>query len=231
MKNKKKSPQNAQVVSYINLRIGLGVLGFFLPFFLIVGNWLFSGCTQLQPSISHYYYTYMGDFFVGALSAVAMFLFFYKGYDKRDAIVANCTAVFALATAFFPTSPYEKAECTYFIISDPRNFNAIHYSAAALLFLSFAYISIVLFTKSKPGKIITPVKKIRNKIYKTCGIIILFCVALIACYNFLDKINIVWYETISTLKPTLFLETAALMAFGFSWITKGKMFLSDEEDE
>ncbi len=214
---------NAFVISYLNLRIGLGFVGFFLPIILVVGTWSLTDCTQLQPSISHYYYTIMGNYFVGSLCAVAMFLFFYKGVDKQDGIVANFAAVFALLVAFFPTNPSTDSICEYISINKITSLNVVHYSAAALLFASFAYFSIFLFTKTDPTKPMTKHKKIRNRIYVTCGIIIIVCIALIAVYNFVGNLETIFAKY----KPTLVLESIALFAFGTSWITKGEMILKD----
>jgi hypothetical protein len=214
---------NAFVISYLNLRIGLGFVGFFLPIILVAGTWGLADCTQLQPSISHYYYTIMGDYFVGSLCAVAMFLFFYKGVDKQDGIVANFAAIFALLVAFFPTNPSADSICQYISTNKITSVNAVHYSAAGLLFASFAYFSIFLFTKTDPTKEMTAHKKMRNRIYKTCGFIIIICVALIAVYNFVGNLE----TTFAKYKPTLVLESIALFAFGTSWITKGEMILKD----
>jgi hypothetical protein len=214
---------NAFVISYLNLRIGLGFVGIFLPIMLVVGTWSLADCTQVQPSISHYYYTIMGDYFVGSLCAVAMFLFFYKGVDKQDGIIANFAAVFALLVAFFPTDPSADSICQYISTNKVTSVNAVHYSAAGLLFASFAYFCIFLFTKTDPTKEMTDHKRIRNRIYKTCGYIIIVCIALIAVYNFVGNLE----TTFAKYKPTLVLESIALFAFGISWITKGEMVLKD----
>ncbi len=214
---------NSFVISYLNLRVGLGFVGFFLPIVLILGTWSLADCTQLQPSISHYYYTIMGDYFVGSLCAVAMFLFFYKGVDKQDGIIANFAAVFALLVAFFPTNSSADSICQYISITKTTTVNAVHYSAAGLLFASFAYFCIFLFTKTDPTKEMTAHKKIRNRIYVTCGFIIIICIALIAVYNFVGNLE----TTFAKYKPTLVLESIALFAFGASWITKGEMILKD----
>jgi uncharacterized membrane protein len=214
---------NAFVISYLNLRIALGFVGFFLPIILVLGTWGFADCIQLQPSISHYYYTIMGNYFVGSLCAVAMFLFFYKGFEKIDSIVANFAAVFALLVAFFPTDPSTISTCTFISTSRTGSVNYIHYAAAGLLFSSFAYFSLVLFTKTDPTKMMTHQKKMRNNVYKTCGIIILMCILLIAIYNFVPGL----ISKFSAYTPTLVLESLALFAFGISWIAKGEMFLKD----
>ena len=211
------------VISYLNLRIGLGFVGFLLPIVLIAGNFLFDNCTQIQPSISHYYYTAMGNYFVGSLCAVAMFLFFYKGPKKIDGIVANIAAVAALLVAFFPTDEAESSVCKYFFTERQNSVNYIHFTAAALLFSCFAFFCLFLFTQTG-GTIVTHNKSVRISIYKICGIIIVVCIILIAVYNLVGNMEI----TFAKYKPTLVLESVALFAFGASWITKGQMFLKDK---
>lgn len=215
---------NSFVVSYLNLRIGLGFVGFLLPIILITGSFLFDNCTQVQPFISHYYYTAMGNFFVGSLCAVAMFLFFYKGPKKIDGIVANIAAVAALVVAFFPTDESESSICKYLFTERVNSVNYIHFTAAALLFSCFAFFCLFLFTKTSGYLVVTKRKKVRNSIYKTCGIIIVVCIVLIAVYNLVGDLE----TTYANYRPTLVLETIALFAFGTSWITKGQMFLKDE---
>ncbi len=212
------------VVSYLTLRIGLGFVGLLLPIVLIMGTLLFDNCTQIQPSISHYYYTIMGNYFVGSLCAVAMFLFFYKGPKKIDGIIANIAAVAALLVAFFPTDEGALSLCKYVSTKRVDSVNAIHFTGAAVLFGSFAFFCLYLFTKTGHGHIVTAHKKIRNSIYKTCGIIILICIVLIAVYNLAGNFG----AAFSKYKPTLVLESIALFAFGTSWVTKGEMFLKDK---
>ena len=214
---------NNFVVSYLNLRIGLGFVGFLLPIVLITGNFLFDNCTQVQPSISHYYYTAMGNYFVGSLCAVAMFLFFYKGPKKIDGIVANIAAIAALLVAFFPTDEAESSVCKYLFTERKNSVNYIHFTAAAFLFSCFAFFCLVLFTQTG-GTVVTSKKRVRMSIYKVCGIIIIACIILIAIYNLVGNLE----TTFAKYRPTLVLESIALFAFGASWITKGQMFLKDK---
>jgi len=53
----------------------------------------------IQESISHYYYTGMRNVFVGALCAVALFMFFYCGYDKWDDLAGDMAGIFAIGVA------------------------------------------------------------------------------------------------------------------------------------
>jgi hypothetical protein len=216
---------NDYVISYLNLRKAVGVLGIALPVVLItVYPLLNKGCT-LPPSISHYYYTNMGTFFTGTLCAVAMFLFSYKGPEKADERASMIAAACALGVAFCPTnSKIYLQECSKVTLMANDVRNAFHYGFAALLFLTFAYFSLFLFTKtSKPP---TPEKLIRNKIYRACGWIIIVCVIAIFILTIMDN-----KEALETEKANIYtfiFETIALFAFGISWLVKGGTFLNDK---
>jgi hypothetical protein len=82
------------VYSYLALRKAVGWIRILLPFVLMLGvSLIFKGDIKLQ-NISMYYYTGMLDVFVGALCAIGLFLFFYKGYDKWDDWAGNITQNF-----------------------------------------------------------------------------------------------------------------------------------------
>ena len=222
-------PNQSLVISYLTLRKAVGILGMSLPVVLFAGYFVFESGCDFPPSISHFYYTGLGNIFVGTLCAVALFLFSYNGHDKGDQVAAKFASLFALLVAIFPTNfgDYTYISCIRMSqLEDPVS-NAIHYIAAALLFSSFAFFSLVQFTKTnQPGKL-TGAKRTRNIIYKTCGWVIVVCI--------IGIIGIYWlpvdlYRKIRFMKPTFTLETIALLAFGFSWLTKGNTFFKDKGD-
>lgn len=175
-----------RLISYQTLRKAVGGLGIGLPLAMIIGNYIFSNCTHIQDSISHYYYTITGNLLVGILCANALFLIVYKGYpdDKRDDRWTNWAGIFALVIAFFPTDDNSADSCAIFHLANNELRNAIHYGCAALFFILLACISLFLFTKSKGGK--TKQKIIRNKIYRICGVVIFVSIVLIAFYKFFE---------------------------------------------
>ena len=68
----------------------------------------------------------------------------------------------------------------------------------------------------------TEEKKKRNRIYRTCRVVILVCIGLIGL------ISTPWLEGFAaSLKPVFWLETFALWAFGFSWFVKGETLWKD----
>ncbi len=205
------------VVSYLDLRKAVGIIGLALPFVLAFGDILLHGL-RIENSISTYYYTEMRNIFVGSLCAIAIFLMSYRGYDRRDAIAGNLAFVFAIGVAFIPTTPLPVATTEQELIGD------VHLAFAALLFLTLAYFSIKLFTETDPTKTPTPRKLQRNAVYRVSGYIILACIGLIAVAALPPvKALVDWLE------PRFWLESIAIVAFGVSWLIKGETILKDQE--
>jgi len=210
------------VFSYLTLRKIVGLLGISFPVILILGSIIAGGCNEIQSSISEYYHTIMRDIFVGVLCIVAFFLFAYNGYEKADKIAGSLASFFALGIAFFPTTIQLPINaCSIEPANQNKLAGSFHYIFAALLFLTLAYFSLYLFPKSRGYK--TKEKIMRNRIYKTCGYIMLTCIVLLALY-FLFFEN----SELSKYKPVFFLEGASLWAFGISWLIKGEFLLKDK---
>lgn len=208
-----------ELISYRQLRMLIGLIGFLLPVILITGNCINKETFILESSISHYYYSCMGDVFVGLLCAVAIFLFTYKGHIKEeedllsDSFTGNVACIFALGVAFFPTAENNTVQ---------TNVSWIHYIAAGLFFSSLAYFSLVQFTKSK-GEL-TPMKILRNKIYKACGWTIVLCIIMLLLYNIPFLKN-----AVESTHYFIAFEILALWAFAFSWLVKAEVFFADKE--
>ncbi|MBA2248800.1 MAG: hypothetical protein H0W12_01255 [Chitinophagaceae bacterium] len=219
--NKDTSTKDPRLISYNTLRKAIGWMGISLPAVMIAGNFLWGHCSSLQDSNSHYYYTVTGNLFTGILCAVALFLLAYKGFDRTDHITSSLAGFFALGIAMFPTNDNSANSCA--IIHLPINAirNYIHYCFAAAFFISLACISLFLFTKSKGYK--TKEKKLRNKVYRSCGIIIFIAVFLLALYSFFGD----HFHSFGKYKPVFWLEWIALGAFGASWLVKGELILKD----
>ncbi len=93
------------VLSYLGLRKAIGIIGILLPFVLVFGKILLERGLGIESSISAYYYTVMGDVFVGSLCAVGVFLLSYRGYERKDNIAGDIACIFAIGVALFPTKP------------------------------------------------------------------------------------------------------------------------------
>jgi len=209
-----KKPIIPEVISYLTLRTTLGILGLLLPVVLVLGSFFLGGYKEIQESISSYYYTNMGDVFVGILFTYGLFLFAYKGYGKIDNLAGNLACVFALGVALLPC------------LNDNPLIRHLHLVFASLLFLAFAFFSIFLFTKSKHKKPLPPKKRIRNRLYRGCGYTILGSMLLMGIYFLFMKES---FPELARFKPVFWLESIALWAFGISWIIKGEALIKDRE--
>ena len=216
-----KNQLDPRIISFMTLRKAVGWLGMSLAPAMLIVNYFFSNCSMVQDSISHYYYTVSGSVFVGILFAVAFFLFAYNGLERIDKWSTSIAAFFAICIALFPTNDNSAHSCAIVHLPDHEIRRVIHYTAAALFFIVLAYISFILFTKSKGIK--TKEKKIRNSIYRTSGIVIIICIALIAFFGLTQNEP----DGSATFKPVFWLEWVALIAFGVSWLVKGEIVLKD----
>jgi len=219
-------PEQSLVLSYLDLRKAVGIIGVSLPFVLVLGDWLLqalrgasASSPVFEPSISCYVYSRMGRVFVGSLCAIGVFLLSTRGYDKRDEIAGRLASVFAVCVALFPTSPCPGADALHALISK------FHWTCAALLFVTLAYFCLKLFTETSPDLPPTRQKLQRNLLYKVCGYIILVSILAIG----LDKLVPTVGSLLDRLNPVFWLESIAVVAFGVAWLTKGEAILKDEQ--
>lgn len=209
------APDNSLIISYLTLRKAIGVLGLALPFVLVLGALLIFR-TGPQPSISDYYFTGMRDVFVGTLFVTGFFLFCYKGYGRLDDIVGDVAGIFALGVALFPTQAEgDHSHCALVI-------GRIHLACAALFFLALAFFCLYLFTRSDGRP--TAMKLVRNRVYRSCGWTIIGAISFIVIWFLLLKSRL---PDLDAWHPVLILETIAEIAFGVSWLVKGRTLLKD----
>lgn len=118
--------------TYFSLRIGMGGVAAALPPLLWAGGRL-ADHESLRCSMSAYYYSpAMRDVFVGALCAIGVFLYLYKGFSKQENWALNAAGLFVIGVALEPTSP-TCPEGAGFSMS-------VHGALAVLFFLSIAYV-------------------------------------------------------------------------------------------
>lgn len=219
---------NGLILSYQALQQLLGWFGLTLPVVLLL--YAAFAVQGLQPSISDFYYTAMGDVLVGILSAIGIFLLCYRGYEKlpgqwlSDRQVSFTAGIAALGVAVFPVHrlgqpPCNLTDVTCITFGWSVHPDWFHYGSAAVFFACLALFCLVLFTRgdrTPDGHILwTP----RNIFYTTCGGLIVLSIlamapyvmgndqtrALLAGYNYLF-----WWETLG------------ILAFAASWLKKGK---------
>ena len=217
MKTKRQS-DNDLIISYKLLRKLIGTIGVFLPIILGVGMLFFDKENFIQDSISDYYGTELRDIFVGFLFALGFFLFSYKGYKAEgkgllhnDQFFAILGGIFALLVAIFPTT----SECD--------TIRAIHLTSAVLLFAVFTIFCLVIFRRGVPFSAQTKMKKVRNRFYMWCGIlIIVFVLGAGLSFVFMTE------EARRDTDIVFWCETFALWVFGFSWLIKGEAAFTDK---
>jgi drug/metabolite transporter (DMT)-like permease len=187
--------------TYLALRRAVGLIGILMPFTLMLGNYfIFRGEFALR-SISRYYYSDMHDVFVAALCAMALFLFFYSGYGRRERWAGILAGSLTLGVVFFPTT-----------LAGPTDLiGRLHYVCAGLLFLLLAWISLFHFPRKRPGS----AKQVTDKIQVICGLLMIACVVAIFLYYAFFRV-----EGLETC-VVFVAETVALVAFGVSWLTEG----------
>jgi hypothetical protein len=208
---KSKTKNSDLTYSYLSLRNSLGWIGILLPFVLMLGMLLFFKGDIIRTTISQYYYSGMRDVLVGSLCSIALFLFFYKGYNRYENWSANIAGFFALGIAWFPTSAVEPLD----------TIGKIHLFCASMFFLILSAFSIFFFTRKVPHP--TKRKLKRNIIYVICGLVMIACLLAIVIYvNFIRTEN-------SDSHFVFWAETVALIAFGISWLTKGGTLYPDKK--
>jgi hypothetical protein len=157
------------------------------------------------------------------LSATAIFLITYKGYDN-DNVYTNLAGFFALGIAFLPTSNITDGACALFVLPSNELREQAHLLSAGAFFLTLAYISFFLFVRSKHH--MTSEKRKRNLIYRSCGMVMVTMVVLICVYYWIlpESFRQQWGRA----RPVFWLESIALWAFGISWLVKGETILKDK---
>lgn len=219
-----KKIKNIDVFSYRRLRRAIGYLGLFLPI-VLVGLSLFSFFdTEVQPSISDYYYTNLRDIFTGTLAAVGLFMIRYKGHGnpsfwKNDELLTNIAGIMAIGVALIPVNPEYDHQKIYTLLPFTQQWLGwVHYGFAALLFGIFSLLAINVFTIGQNPDEQIPVSRLNeNNIYRFCGFSILILMLLVPVSENLRLFP----------NSTLVLEALSLFLFGTAWLIKGRA-LGDE---
>ena len=212
------------IYTYRRLRKAIGYLGITLPVLLVVLSFIAFFDTQVQRSISDYYYTNLRDIFTGTLAAVGLFMISYKGHRnpsilKNDQLLTNIAGIMAIGVALIPVTPELESQKIYTLI--PYHFDWLgwlHYGFAAMLFGIFALLAINVFTIGQNKAEDIPVSTLNeNNLYRVCGIAIIILMILVPISEVFELFPY----------STLILEALALFFFGTAWLIKGRV-LGDE---
>ncbi len=190
-----------------------GLLGALLPWISLIGALLVNSVTPLGDgfwndlSISATYY--VTPALAGVLTTASVVLMCYDGYNLQDNLVTTLSGVFGIMIVLFPCKCSIATEYTGFFQLSENTSNIIHCTSAVIFFCLLAYNSLFLFTKHED--VPTKQKKIRNIIYRVCGIGMLCAMVLMPL-------------PVSFHAKTWWIEMLALTFFGISWLVKGNAF-------
>ena len=200
----------------------LGILGTILPILVTISRLITTKSLSTLHSISgcHYFHDYL--LFEGIIVAVGIFLIYYRGYDIKDWWLSTVAGICAILLAFSPCSlPHgieiDKALIGRNILNLPLIVTEWTHNITALLFFIFLAVIIVhQFTKSNSTNK-SKEKCIRNKIYISCGIIMLLAIFIGGAVQFLFRIEF----------GVFIGEAIGLLCFGIAWLIKGEILLKD----
>ncbi|WP_222538674.1 hypothetical protein [Pedobacter polysacchareus] len=231
--DKSKEENNELVFSYLTLRNLIGFSGILLPLVLAIAPKRPSDYYGIEPSISDYFYTDRGDILVAVLCILGAFLITYKGYTWKEQLLTFIAGICSIGIALVPTK-MNCLECKLSIHTGNGGIfsfmagTAWHFSFAAIFLLCLAIMSLVFFTKGREedyyqqaGGNFTQKAK-RNVVYKVSGWIIIGSLLILGLY-FLIK------PDLGQIPIVFAFEALAVVAFGFSWITKGQTLWPDGE--
>ncbi len=184
------------------LRVMIGWLAMLLPWIVVLLIGYF------PKSISATWYTNACTPFMIVLGAASLLLISYRGYEKIDDIILTCSGMAGLGICLFPCSIETVTGKVGTFMIDSKISHIVHIICAVIFFALLAYNSFFLFTKCDGAK--TKQKKIRNIIYRVCGIGMVASFAILLLPPFHIK---VWL-----------METIALLFFGVSFLTKADIY-------
>lgn len=198
-------------INTTRLRCTIGWLAIALPWLSVLFSMVFSHTIWPQSiSITYYEFQTAMPMLMIVLGSASFLLISYKGYSKIDDIINTIAAIFGLLILLFPCFKAGYVICGSFQVPNTVS-DTIHMIAAVAFFGLLSFNSLFLFTKSS-GKM-TKEKKIRNIIYRVCGIGMLASFLLLIPFNLCNVRIGVWI-----------VEAVALAFFGISWLTKADYY-------
>jgi hypothetical protein len=165
----------------------------------------FAGEPLKSISASYHEGGWSQSFFVGFLFAIAAFLLSYNGKSRCEMILSKVAAIAAFGVAMFPCKCNDKTEIIEYV----------HATSAAVMFLILAYFCYVFYKRAKVKGHTEAVR--REVVYAACGAVIMISMLVLSLdavlgHRFSDQVE----------RLTFFGETAALIAFGISWLTASR---------
>ena len=189
-----------------------GFLGMILPWISLLGAYIYSGYNPVTENFWKYFSIsetyYVTPALAGILTAASIVLMCYDGYTLQDNLVTTLSGAFGLMIVLFPCDCSPAPDVVGFFQIPADISNTIHCVATSIFFILLAYNSLFLFTI---GDTENHSKKMRNIVYKICGIgMVVSMILMVIPFHFYMK--------------TFWIEAVALTFFGISWLVKGNPF-------
>lgn len=137
--------------TYMTLRKLLAGTAVALPLALVGGGW---GLADLHvlPQLSAYYFTSVGDLFVGMLCVIGIGLIAYKGFTDAEDIALNIGGVLICLVALFHMEPKLALQCFVKADIDPSEYllrslqfrvpSWLHFACAVMFYVVLGYVMI-----------------------------------------------------------------------------------------
>ena len=192
--------------TYFTLRLSMGLTALAFPILLSLGGWVVADLPY-QPSLSDYYYTRMGDVFVGMLIAIGASLTVYAGYSRQEDRVLNMAGVLAVIVALVPPFRELPAGHTW----EPLLTSSALHGTAALAF--FAAIGWVCIFRSRDTLELIPNELVVRRYRQLYGLIgVLMIIAPVTAVIFSAVLN--------DGRMVFWAEAFAVWVFAAYWLTK-----------
>jgi hypothetical protein len=222
------TPERKYVLSYVLLRIIVGVVGLLLPLVLILGDAaVLDAPFSARDSLSAYYHSPMRDFFVGTLCVIGILLVTYMLADWRKAEFWASTigGICLLGVAGCPTersnlppgAPYcEHLDplpngCTELEHRYGEVFiGHVHLGFAAVALASLGFIALIFALRERT-----------ERQSRWLAALHFACAGVIALALALAVVGTQQGWRIGALTPMYVGEVATVAAFGVGWIAKG----------
>ena len=155
------------------------------------------------------------DVLVGAMFAVAAFMFAYNGYRRLEQVLTKATAVAALGVALFPGEVEPAGSGT----------QTVHTIASVVMFATLAGLCWIFYQRAKRKNLMRANR--RAILYVICGWVMLVSMLVVAVDHFLGGPLL---ERIPRL--VFYCERVALFAFGTAWLAAGHIvpWLTDPQE-
>lgn len=223
MTREQQTHHHGMVLSYQNMRQGLGYIGLALPVVLLLGG-LLSG-SGIEASISHYYYTAYSDVFVGALCAIGLFLIGSYGPDSvafgflSHKNITRLGGLGAIGLAFVPTHTDKMVECSFVqCVMGVQRGSDLHHVFAALFFINMALSCLLLFSERVDSAADPERQRQRNRLYVGSGVIILMAMGALYTYRISpDHVKAIMDAN----SYQFWIESIGVWLFGACWLVKG----------